>query len=556
MIDIFTIKKTLTAAFEKALGELGFSDVAASIEIPKEKGHGDFSSPVAMFLAKKMKKAPLAIAQEIVQHLSFSEDFLVKLEIAPPGFINLTLNPLVYHQALLFAIQQDRHFGENTRGSGSKILLEFVSANPTGPLNVVNARAAALGDSIGNLLSASGWKVEREYYVNDAGVQARLFGESLRAASQRIQGIAAEAPEGGYQGAYMEDLARELQKNPEFREKSASAQSPEALAEWMGQWGMERVVEWHRQAMESYGVHFDTWFSENRGLHQTGLVQKSVEKMKSENLTYENEGALWVKTSQFGSPKDEVIMKGNGLPAYFAADIAYHLGKFDRGFDRVLDIWGPDHHGHIQRMKSALQALGKPVDRFTVLIAQQVNLLQDGEKVKMSKREGKFVTMDELLGLVGKDAARFFFVMRSANTHLDFDIAVAQKQTDENPVYYIQYAHARICSLLKKATDAGFHVASDLEDLKQLGAVEEMDLLKQILEYPQWVEESGRTYEPHRIVAYLQNLAAQFHLFYAKHRILDSSPALGNARLALAFGVKNVIRNALDLLGVSAPETM
>ncbi len=555
MIDIFWIKKTLTDAFEKALGELGFSDVAASIEIPKEKGHGDFSSPVAMFLAKKMKKAPLAIAQEIVQHLSFSKDFLLKLEIAPPGFINLTLNPRVYHEALLFAIQQDRQFGENNRSKGSKILLEFVSANPTGPLNVVNARAAALGDSIGNLLAASGWKVEREYYVNDAGVQSKLFGESLWAAFQRINGSPVEAPEGGYQGAYMEDLAQTLKANPEFNALSKTI-SKEEICDWMGKWGMDQVVAWHRAAMEKYGVRFDRWFSENKNLHQTGEVEKIVETLKKKDLVYEKEGALWIKTAEFGSPKDEVIVKGNGLPAYFTADIAYHSGKFNRGFDRLVDIWGPDHHGHIQRMKSALLALGYPVDHFSVLIAQQVNLLQDGEKVKMSKREGKFVTMEELLDQVGKDAARFFFVMRSANSHLDFDIAVAQKQTDENPVYYIQYAHARICSLLKKAVDAGFKVASDLEDLSQLGAVEEMGLLKEILEYPQWVEESGRSYEPHRIVAYLQNLAAQFHLFYAKHRILDSPPALGNARLALAFGVKNVIRNALDLLGVSAPETM
>ncbi|HET9869271.1 MAG TPA: arginine--tRNA ligase, partial [bacterium] len=267
--------------------------------------------------------------------------------------------------------------------------------------------------------------------------------------------------------------------------------------------------------------------------------------------------ALWIKTSEFGSPKDEVLVKANGAPAYFAADIAYHLGKFDRGFDRILDIWGPDHHGHIQRMKSALQALGRPVERFSVLIAQQVNLLQDGEKVKMSKREGKFITMDELLEQVGKDAARFFFVMRSANSHLDFDIAVAQKQTDENPVYYIQYAHARICSLLKKAeAEKGFRPSGDAGELAGLSAPEETALLREILEYPQWVEESGRSYEPHRIVAYLQNLSAQFHVFYARHRILDSAPALGNARLALALGVKNVIRNALELLGVSAPESM
>ncbi|HVM32402.1 MAG TPA: arginine--tRNA ligase [bacterium] len=555
MTDIFSIKNTLTTAFQKALESYPDSGVTATLEIPKEKGHGDFSSPVALALAKKLKKAPLGLAQEIASKLVFPEGFVAKTEVAPPGFINLTLDPGVFQKALWEALAADQAYGRNQQGKGQKILLEFVSANPTGPLNVVNARAAALGDSIANLLAASGWQVEREYYVNDAGVQARLFGESLWAAYQRINGTPAEAPEGGYQGAYMEDLAREIQADAEFNKRKAGG--PEGMADWMGQWGMARVVEWHRKAMEGYGVHFDTWFSENQRLHQTGLVGKTVESLKQKGLTYEKEGALWIKTGEFGSPKDEVLVKGNGLPAYFAADIAYHLGKFDRGFDKILDIWGPDHHGHIQRMKSALQAAGKPVEGFTVLIAQQVNLLQGGEKVKMSKREGKFITMDELLEQVGKDAARFFFVMRSANSHLDFDIEVAQKQTDENPVYYIQYAHARISSLIRKAAaEKGFAPASDPSALRELGAPEEMALLREILEYPQWVEESGRSYEPHRIVAYLQNLAAHFHLFYAKHRILDSTPALGNARLALALGVKNVIRNALALLGVSAPESM
>lgn len=551
MTDIFSIKKTIAEGFRKALEDLGFPELPVSIEIPKEKGHGDFSSPISLLLSKKLKQPPMAIAGEIIPKLNFPKGFLLKAQAAAPGFINLTLHPEIYHLALLEAIQQDQKYGENRQGAGLKILLEFVSANPTGPLNVVNARAAALGDSIGNLLRASGWAVEREYYVNDAGVQARLFGESLKAAFKRLEGHAAEAPEGGYQGAYMDDLAREF-----YSDRSNFSHVSEPSAEEMGKWGMGRVVQWHRDAMEKYGVRFDTWFSEAEELHNKGQVQKCVAEMKQKDLVYEQEGAWWIKTSQFGSPKDEVVVKGNGFPAYFAADIAYHLGKFDRGFDRILDIWGPDHHGHIQRMKSALSALEKPVERFSVLIAQQVNLLRDGEKVKMSKREGNFVSMNELLEQVGPDAARFFFVMRSANSHLDFDIAVAQKQTDENPVYYIQYAHARICSLLKKAVENGFKVASDLRDLAELGAPEETALLREILEYPQWVEESGRSYEPHRIVAYLQNLSAQFHLFYSKHRILDSAPALGNARLALAFAVKNVIRNALALLGVSAPEAM
>ena len=555
MTDIFFIKKTLQDAVQSAAASFGVEGIPVTIEIPKEKGHGDFSSPLAMILAKKLKKAPLAIAQELASKLDLPPGFASKIEVAPPGFINITLHSEVYCAALLSALEMDRDYGKNNQGRGLKLILEFVSANPTGPLNVVNARAASLGDSIANLLTASGWEVTREYYVNDAGVQARLFGESLWAALQRVQGKTAEAPEGGYQGAYMEELARELSATAEFNEKSRDLPK-EKLCAWMGEWGMTRVVGWHRDAMEKYGVRFDQWYGENQSLHRTGLVDQAVQRLKDMGLTYEKEDALWIKTSEFGAPKDEVVIKGNGQPAYFAADIAYHLQKFERGFDRVLDIWGPDHHGHIQRMKSALLALKQPVDHFTVLIAQQVNLLEGGEKVKMSKREGKFVTMEELLDRVGRDAARFFFVMRSSNSPLDFDIQVAQKQTDENPVYYVQYAHARICSLLRRAAESGFAPSGDLADLKELREPEEFLLLKEILEYPQWVEESGRAYEPHRVVVYLQNLAASFHLFYGKHRILDSPKKLGDARLALAMGVKNVLRNGLGLLGVSSPESM
>jgi arginyl-tRNA synthetase len=555
MIDIFYIKKTLQEAIKSAVSNLNVPDSLIAIEIPKEKGHGDFSSPIAMILAKKLKKSPMLIAQELVPKINLPIEFAEKIEIAPPGFINVTLNLKVYFLALLSALEQDKDYGKNNQGQGLKLILEFVSANPTGPLNVVNARAAALGDSISNLLTASGWEIIKEYYVNDTGVQARLFGESLWAAYQRINGISTEAPEGGYQGPYMEDLAREVLEIPEFKEKLKNL-SKEEMCQWMGEWGMAKIVIWHRNAMEKYGVYFDSWYSENKNLHQTHLVDKVIQRLKTDQLVYKKEDALWIKTSEFGSPKDEVVVKGNGLPAYFTADIAYHLQKFERGFDRILDIWGPDHHGHIQRMKSALLCLKQPVDHFTVLIAQQVNLLESGEKVKMSKREGKFVTMDELLNSVGKDAARFFFVMRSSNSHLDFDIQIAQKKTDENPVHYIQYAHARICSLLKKALENGFKPTGDLKLLECLKEPEEIVLLKEILAYPQWVEESGRLYEPHRMVVYLQSLSASFHLFYGKHRIIDSPQILGNARLALALGVKNVLRNALKLLGVSAPESM
>ena len=542
--DIFSLQRTLTDAFKSACVKLGVPQAPILVEAPKDPSHGDYSSPLAMNLAKELRKSPMAIANELIPLIKTDPSILKSVSAAPPGFINLTLEPSYFHRALAEVLEKDKEYGRNEQGLGLKVLLEFVSANPTGPLNVVNGRAAALGDSIANLLKASGAMVHKEYYVNDAGVQARLFGESLLAACERVQGKPTPAPEGGYQGAYMEDLAREY-----LLIDIGSRPDPDT-------WGMARVLRWHEKSLQDYGVTFDRWYSEKRELHESKLVDKTVDRLREAGLTFEKDGALWLKVSEYGAPKDEVLVKGDGLPAYFAADIAYHLQKFDRGYGRLLDIWGPDHHGHIQRMKSALAAIRYPAEQFVVLTAQQVNLLEGGEKVKMSKREGKFVTMDELLEKVGRDAARFFFVMRSSNTHMDFDIEVAKKQTDENPVYYVQYAHARICSLLKKTAEKGLRPELDPEKLHYLLEPEAFLLLKEILEYPQWVAESGKAYEPHRIVAFLQNLAADFHLFYSKHRILDAPVEVANARLSLALGVKNVIRNALGLLGVSAPEKM
>lgn len=540
--DIFKIQNLLINAFSLAIEKYGISDVVINIERPKEKSHGDFSCPVAMLLAKKLKKQPLLIAQEILRNFKIDPQLLSQVDVAPPGFINLKLNPQIFYQILKQTLDENDNYGKSDQGKDEKILLEFVSANPTGPLNIVSARAAALGESIANLLLSSGTNVTREYYVNDAGVQARLFGQSLIAACDRIDGKETPAPEGGYQGAYMEVLAKDYVKvDP----------APEP-----GEWGMNQVLQWQKQSLLRYDVHFDNWYSEKKLLHDTGLVKETIEQLKKMNLTYEKDGALWIKVSEFGAPKDEVLLKSDGYPAYFAADIAYHIEKFKRGFTKIVDIWGPDHHGHIIRMKAALQAAGYPHEQFSVIIAQQVNLLEEGEKVKMSKREGKFVTMDELLNQVGKDAARFFFVMRSANTHLDFDIEVAKKQTEENPVFYIQYAHARICSLLKKCAENNLLPSKNAVDFEPLQDVESFLLLKEIMEYPKWVLESGKALEPHRLVIYLQSLAANFHLFYSKQRILDAPPEVARARLALALGVKTVIRNSLALLGVSAPDQM
>lgn len=549
--DIFSIHLALRELLQKAVQSFGISDLPVSFESPKDKAHGDFASPLAMTLAKRLKKAPFPIAQEIVEKLSLNQEMFCHAEAAAPGFINIRLAPVAFYSVLESALAQGPKYGINRQLENKHLLLEFVSANPTGPLNVVNARAAVFGDAITRLIRACGGQVETEYYINDTGNQARLFGESLEAAISRVRGVPKDAPEGGYQGSYMEDLAHEFLAPTEGNPKECNLASDK-----LGEWGMDRVVQWHMESLDRFGVRFNRWFSERHELHDTGLVNETLNKLKGLGLTYEKDGALWIKTSDFGAHKDEVLVKSNGIPAYIVADIAYHLHKLKRGYSQIVNIMGPDHHGHILSMKAAHKALGFEEQLFDVLVAQHVSLLSGGQRVKMSKREGKFVTMEELLDQVGKDAARYFFVMRGANTHLDFDIEVAQKQTDENPVFYVQYAHARICSLLKKCAERGLHPARLAQDYSLLTEDEAFLLLKEILEYPQWVVESARNYEPHRIVVFLHNLAADFHLFYTKHRILDAPPDVGRARLGLAAAVQIVLRNALELLGVSAPEQM
>ena len=549
--DIFSIQESIIGALRQATSSYGVPDIPLLLESPKDKVRGDYATPVAMALAKKLKKAPLPIAQEITGRLSLDPTLVSKVEAVAPGFINLKLTAEAFHGVLEGALTAGSHYGENRQLKDLRMLLEFVSANPTGPLNVVNARAAVLGDAIARLIRISGGQVDTEYYINDAGNQARLFGESLEAAISRVRGVAKDAPEGGYQGAYMEDLAREFLTETEGDPKDFNLSTAK-----LGEWGMDRVVQWHQKSLQEYGVRFDRWFSERRELHDSGLVAETLQKLKDMGLTYEKDGATWIKTSEYGEHKDEVLVKSNGLPAYIVADIAYHLHKLKRGYAKVVNIMGPDHHGHILSMKAAHKALGFKESLFEVLIAQHVSLLSGGQKVKMSKREGKFVTMEELLSQVGKDAARYFFVMRGANSHLDFDIEVAQKQTDENPVFYVQYAHARICSLLKKCAEKGLRPVKSTGEFASLQEPETFLLLKEIMEYPQWVVESAKSFEPHRMVVYLHNLAANFHLFYTKHRILDASPEIAKARLGLALAVQTVLQNALKLLGVSAPEQM
>ena len=552
--DLTFLRTALQEKLSEASIALGVpADAVPPLENPKDPSHGDFAFP-AFRLAKALRRPPLEIAQTLSEKADLPKGLVASVEAVPPGYLNIRLQPSVYHEALEGILSASSTYGQSRKAADWRLLMEFVSANPTGPLNVVNARAAAIGDTIRRLLQSAGASVATEYYVNDAGVQARLFGESLLAACDRIQGKPTQAPENGYQGAYMEDLARECMATEHWA--AWSILPKDALSHVLGEWGMGRVVAWQKKSLDRYRVPFDRFFSERNELHATGKVKKALGLLKSKNLMYDKEGASWIKVSEFGAPKDEVLVKSDGLPAYFAADIAYHMDKFDRGFKSLLDIWGPDHHGHIIRMTAALKAAGYPADKFTVLIGQQVSLLSGGEKVKMSKREGKFVTLEELLDDVGVDAARFFFVMRTASSHLDFDLEVAKKQTDENPVFYVQYAHARICSLLKKCSELGLEPSRGPEKLASLTEKESIILLREILSFPEQVAEAGMTYEPHRLVAYLNDLAASFHGFYTQHRIKEAPKETAEARLALALGVRIVLKNALDLLGVSAPEAM
>jgi arginyl-tRNA synthetase len=550
MNNIFQIKKILKEALSQAAKSIEPSLVDVenqiAIEIPRDVNHGDFASNLPLLLSKQLKESPTAIAAKIKSHLTLP--LLPDTQITPMGgFINFKISNELLAESLFVALKLNQNYGKTDLLNGEKVLLEFVSANPTGPLNVVNARAAALGDCLSNLLEAAGAIITKEYYINDAGVQSKLFAESIRSAIRRSQGIKADAPEGGYQGNYIDDLANEIIQSEGIKEFDIQE---------LSKIGIDIMVKWHKQSLEKYGVYFNSWFSEYEELHRTGKIDQVILLLKQLNYTYQLDEACWFEAKKFGAEKDEVLIKKDTNPSYFAADIAYHVDKFNRGYTKLIDIWGPDHHGHINRLKLALLALKLPVENFNVLIAQQVNLLNLGLKIKMSKREGNFITMDELLNEVGKDAARFSFIMRGSNSHLDFDIELVKKQTMENPVYYLQYAHARICSLLKKVNDKDLPRKFENFLIPQTIEVEERNLLKAILEFPYWIYDAAIFYEPHRLVNFLHKVSAEYHSFYSKYRILDASSESMKFRIILSSGIEIILKNGLHLLGISAPEQM
>ena len=523
------------------------------LEVPSRPEHGDFATNLAMILAKEEKKGPRQIAEILVGALGEGDGLCSRVEIAGPGFINFFLQRQCWYEILDEVMRQGGGFGRSTFGRGKRVQVEFVSANPTGPLHIGHGRGAATGDAVAAVLEAAGYQVQREYYINDAGNQVVLLGRSIQLRLRELRGESIEFPEDGYRGDYIRDIARELLQ--ERGEEIAALPEEEAI-ETCGNFGISYVLRWIEGDLKEFGISFDNWYSE-RSLYERGLVEKELAKLKEHGLTYEKEGALWFRTTDYGDDKDRVLIRSGGTPTYFASDVAYHMEKFERGFEKVIDIWGADHHGYIPRMKAVLSGLGHAPDDLEVLLIQMVNLLRGGEPVTMGKRSGEFVTLRDVIDEVGRDACRFFFLMRRSDSQLDFDLELAKQQSTENPVFYVQYAHARICSINRNAKEQGVPLPPAGEaDFGPLDLPEELALAKMLSRYPETVEGAARQLEPHRIVFYLQELAALFHSYYNRQRVLVEDEALSKARLYLVNSVRIVLENALLLLGVSAPEQM
>lgn len=551
-------KANLAAAIREAVqnliavGDLNLELIPEiSLETPRDKAHGDFASNIALVLAKPAKKGPRQVAELIVEALN-NYDFIESIEIAGPGFINFFLTKKWLGDVLLTIEREQSNYGQSDFGQSEKVLVEFVSANPVGPMNVVNARAAAIGDTLARLLTAVGYDVATEFYVNDAGVQTEVFGRSLLARYRQLSNPDYPFPEDGYPGAYVNDLAEKLAKQkPDFAIKSEEEQ-----IEYCRSWGIDNMVAAQQEDLSSFNVEFDRWFRE-QDLHTAGALENIIQLLTDKGYMYEAEGALWFRSTAFGDDKDRVIIKNDSTYTYITADIAYHYDKLKRGFTKLIDLLGPDHHGYIGRMKAAIQALGYPEDTLEILILQYVALLRNGQQVKMSKRAGEFITLQDLVEEVGVDAARYFFLMRSSESHLDFDLTLAAEQSNENPVYYIQYAYARICSILQQAAEQGVNVkALAGVNLATLTTEQELDMIKKLAELPEEILIAAKDWAPHRIARYALDLASLFHSFYTHCRILGEQEDLRDARLALVSCVQVTIKRVLDLLGISAPERM
>ncbi len=555
------LRKFVQSVIEKAVAEGAVCAEAPrllALEASKVAAHGDFSTTVALLLAQYEKRPPRAVAAQWVALIQAAPDYaqiLEKVEIAGPGYINFFLKAECGYRALLDMVREGADYGRSQGVDGPRVQIEFVSANPTGPLHVAHGRAAALGDALANLLAAVGYDVHREYYINDIGNQTHMLGLSTYLRYRELFGEAITLPEEGYRGEYIIEIARAIQQaeGRRFLAGDAAAALPFFTA-----FALKTTLEWIRRDMDGFGVRFDRWFSEQELGAETDAV---LALLQTRGALYEKEGATWLVTTQCGDDKDRVAVRADGRRTYFASDIAYHRNKFERGFDRLINIWGADHHGYIARVKAAVALMGYAPDRLVILLHQLVNLMRHGAPVPMSKRAGEFVTLQEVIEEVGVDATRFFFLMRRADTTLDFDLELAKKHSNENPVYYVQYAHARLCSILRVAASQGVDVADTLKqttpaDLARLTLPEEWAILRHLTAYPDLLCAAAEALEPHRVVFYLQELAGMLHRYYFAHRIISDDPILTRARLTLIVSVQTVLRNALTLLGIRAPDQM
>ncbi|MCX7121554.1 MAG: arginine--tRNA ligase [Gammaproteobacteria bacterium] len=581
------MKDTLISLLKQSISALNIAERPNDIVLTRTKDatHGDFATNIAMVLARPLSLKPRELAEKIIAHLPASP-IIIKVEIAGPGFINFFLNANSEHDAINQALSSAEKYGHANIGNNKKIHIEFVSANPTGPLHVGHGRSAAFGACVSNLLDAIGYKVHREYYLNDAGRQMRILGASIWLRYIELFQRTITRPNNIYRGDYVIDIAKTLQKNhgeqfllsqeiintllpaiednkenkdiviDQFIENLSIALSKDNF-EIIRQFGVDEVTADIKQDLEEFGVTYNEWFPESQ-LYKKGWLEIGIEKLKAHGFTFEQDGALWFRATDLGDEKDRVLVRKNGVPTYFASDVAYHTYKYDQGYDQIIDVFGADHHGYLPRIKAFLQGLGKDTDKLTILLVQFAILYRGEQRVSMSTRSGEFVTLRELRDEVGNDAARFFYIMRKPEQHLDFDLELAKSTSNENPVYYIQYAHARICSVWRQLAEKKltWDKNAGLEKLNLLAHEDEKNLIAAIASYPELIATAGAQYAPHKIAHFLQTFAALFHTYYNSHKFIVDDVDLRNARLCLIASTQQVIKNGLTLLGVSAPETM
>jgi arginyl-tRNA synthetase len=558
------MKKKLRAMLDQALekcfesGQFTRTPVPEYvIEVPNNSNHGHFATNLPLLLASSQRRRPGDLARIILESLEDREEIFEKTEVAGPGFINFTMDRKEWHKLLRLIMAEGKDFGRSRLGAGQRTLMEFVSANPTGPLHLGHGRGAALGDTLCRILSFTGYEVVREFYINDAGAQVRLLGESICSRWRQMSDPAYPFPENGYHGDYVSDLASQIS-----REIRLENMTPDEAIDRCAMLGKQRMLDEIKRDLKDFRVTFDVWTSES-DLYASDLIEKAIESLRSKGQIYEKEGATWIRTSPFGDDKDRVLRKSDGQYTYFASDIAYHLEKWKRGFSKAVNIWGADHHGYVQRMKAAMKTNGIQEDWLGVLLIQLVKLWKGGEEIKMSKRAGLYVTLKELVDEVGVDAVRFVFLTKNHDSPLDFDIDLVKRQDSDNPVYYVQYAHARICSIFRKAAEEGMSLPDEPDAV--LGCLcldEELSLIRLMAEFPVLLDDISKAMEPHRLTYYLTELASLFHKYFnlgtkePDKRIVGVEKAVSRARLCLAEGVRTVLSNGLDLMGIHAPERM